>query len=171
MNARADSGAALADLRTQARQRWNQFAPRERLALAAAIALILIYVVFSIAVLPAWRNVSAAPQTLDQLEAQLQQMQRLASESRTLRAAPPVSPGQAVSALKSATDRLGGKARLAIAGDRATLALTGVSGEGLKGWLSEVRSAARARVIDAQLTRSGAQGFSGTIMVTLGGAS
>lgn len=43
----------------------------------------------------------------------------------------------------------------------------GVSGDALRGWLSEARSAARARPVDLQLTRGGS-GFSGSVVVLIG---
>jgi Asp-tRNA(Asn)/Glu-tRNA(Gln) amidotransferase A subunit family amidase len=53
--------------------------------------------------------------------------------------------------------------------DRATLSLSNVSPEALKDWLSEARSAARARPMEAQLNRSNG-GYSGTILLVFGGA-
>ena len=64
--------------------------------------------------------------------------------------------------------RLGDKARVVVAGDRATATFTGVSGSELQGWLAEARGTARARPLEAQLTR-GAAGYSGTLVVALGG--
>ena len=87
------------------------------------------------------------------------------------KAAPPVPPAQSAVALKAASDRLGDKAKLSLQGERAVLTLNGVGAEALRSWLAEVRSGARARPIDAQLTR-GPQGFTGTLVVlTPGGAS
>ncbi|HJW12347.1 MAG TPA: type II secretion system protein GspM, partial [Albitalea sp.] len=103
----------------QALERWRAFAPRERLALGAALILIGVFIVWSIAVQPALRTLREAPVQIDRLDIQLQQMQRLAAESKTLRGAAPVSPGQAAVALKSATERLGDKGRLLMQGDRA----------------------------------------------------
>jgi len=57
-----------------------------------------------------------------------------------------------------------------LCGDRATLKLNGVSGEALRDWLSEARSAARARAVEVTLTRN-PQGYSGTVVVTLGATS
>jgi general secretion pathway protein M len=140
------------------------------MAIGTAIVLLAVFLVWSVAIKPALRTAREAPVQLDRLESQLQQMQRLAAESKTLRSAPPVSASLAATALKAATDRLGDKARLTTVGDRATLTLNGVSGEALRAWLGEVRSAARGRAVEAQLSR-GAQGFTGTVVVTLGGAS
>ncbi|HSN32659.1 MAG TPA: type II secretion system protein GspM [Ideonella sp.] len=160
----------IAELRSQARQRWVAFAPRERAGLAAGGVLVALALVWLVAVQPAWRTLREAPAEADVLEVQWQQMQRLAAESRELRAAVPVSAAQSAEALRAATERLGTQGRLAVAGDRATLTLAGASGAQLAGWLAEARSAARARVVEATLTR-GPQGYSGSVVVALGGAA
>ena len=130
----------------------------------------MLFLGWSVLVQPAWRVVRAAPAQLDQLDRQLQQMQAAGAEVQALRAVPPVSPAQAAVALKAATDRLGDKAKLSLQGDRATLTLIGVGPEALRAWLNEARSGARARPIEAQLQRA-AQGYSGTIIVSLGGTT
>ena len=158
---------AIAQTRDQARTWWKTRAPRERAALLAAAGVVGLFIVWLVFVQPAWRTLRDTPAQLDQLDAQLQQMQRLAAESQSLRGVAPVSQAQAAAALKSATDRLGDKARLSLQGERASLTLNGVSPEGLRGWLLEARSAARARPVEAQLTR-GPQGYTGTLAVSLG---
>ena len=162
MNGRMILPAPLASLRAQTRERWRAFAPRERAAMRVAFLLVGVFVVWSIAVQPAWRTLREAPAQLDQLDMQLQQMQRLAAEARALRGAVPVSTAQAAAALKSATERLGD--------DRATLIVNGAQGETLRAWLAEARSAAHVRPIDVQLTRS-AQGYSGSVIVSFGAGS
>jgi general secretion pathway protein M len=112
--------------------------------------------------------VRTAPAQIDRLDLQLQQMQRLAAEGRELRGTPAVSPAQSTAVLQAATTRLGDKGRLAIAGDRATLTLNGATSAQLLNWLSEARSGARARPLQAQLNR-GPSGYSGTIVVAIGG--
>lgn len=161
--------SAWRSAREQAGARWQALAPRERLALASAGAIVALFLVWTIAIQPAWKTVRSAPAQLDQLEVQLQSMQRLAAEARDLRALPPVSTAQASLALKGATDRLGPKAQVVVQGDRATLTLNSVPPEALRGWLGEVRSAARARPLEVRLTQ-GPQGYSGSIVVTLAGA-
>jgi general secretion pathway protein M len=133
-------------------------------------ALVGLAIVWLVAVQPAWRTVRSAPAEADALEAQWQHMQRLAAESKELRATPPVPPAQSAAALRAATERLGTQGRLTLAGERATLTLSGVSGAQLGAWLVETRSAARARVVEANLTR-GPQGYNGSVVVALGGAS
>jgi len=161
---------ALARTRDQARSYWSSRAPRERRLLLAAGYALAALAVWLLAVQPALRTLREAPAQLDRLEAQLQQLQRLAAESQSLKGAAPVSSAQAGLALKSATDRLGERGRLTLLGDRATLTVSAIDTEALRGWLQEVRSAARARPVEAQLTR-GAQGYNGTIVVTIGGGT
>jgi general secretion pathway protein M len=168
MNTAATS-PAMTSLRQQAGTWWQGRTPRERQAVAVVIGVLGLFAVWSLLVQPALRTVREAPAQLDRLEAQYQQMQRIAAESGTLRGAARVSPQQAAQALKAATDRLGDRARLQMQGERATLTLNGVSPEALRAWLVEARSGARARPVDAQLQR-GAQGYGGSLSVTLGGA-
>ncbi len=162
---------ALVQTRDQLRGWWRTRAPRERLFAAAGAAVLGLGLAWMVLVAPALRTLREAPARLDALDAQLQQVQRLAAESQSLRGVAAVPTAQAAAALKAATDRLGDKARLSVLGDRASLTLTGVSPEALRSWLLEARSAARVRPAEAQLTR-GPQGYSGTLVVMLssGGA-
>jgi general secretion pathway protein M len=127
-----------------------------------------VLVVWLIAVQPALRTLREAPAELDRLDMQWQQMQLAAFESAALRSASPVPPAQANEALRAATERLGGKGKIALQGDRAVLTFSGVPFEALRNWLGEARSAARARPVEAQLLK-GASGYSGSISITLAG--
>ena len=160
--------SAWAGVKQQIGARWSALAVRERRYVGIAALLLGGALLWMFAIQPAWRVVSEAPAKLDQLDLQLQHMQRLGSESALLRAAPPVAPSQAAMALKSATERLGDTAKLAMQGDRATLTLTAVSADALRAWLQEARSTARARPVEMQLVRN-PRGFSGTLVVSLGG--
>lgn len=169
MNTNASlNSAALMSLRAQARAWWHSRAARERQALVLVALICGLGLVWSVAVGPALRTVREAPARLDQLDAQLQQVQRVSAESVVLRSIAPVSTAQAALALKAASDRLGEHARLTLQGERASLLLTGVDTDALRAWLLEVRSGARARPVEAQLQRD-ARGYSGTLSVTLGG--
>jgi general secretion pathway protein M len=161
--------APLAALGTEAKSRWQSMQMRERIGIAAAIAVVALWVVWMIAVQPALRTLRETPAQIDSLDVQLQNMRRLAAESRELRSTSPVPLGQSVTALTSATERLGPSAKIIVQGDRATLTVNGVSTEKLRAWLGEARSGARARPIDVQLTR-GAQGYAGSVVVLLSGA-
>lgn len=155
---------ALAALRL----RWRALTPRERRAAVVAMAVVALALSWFVAVQPAWRTLREAPARLDALDAQLEQMQRLAAEAAALRATPPLAAGQAAQALQAATERLGERGRLTLQGDRATVTLLGVDGEQLRQWLGEARAGARARPLEAQLSR-GPQGYTGSVVLALGG--
>jgi general secretion pathway protein M len=147
--------------------RWQAFAPRERRLVAVGGGVLMLFLAWLLFVQPALRTVREAPARIDQLDAQLQHMQRLAAEGRELRNTAPMPAAQAAIVLKASTERLGERARLSVQGDRAVLTLNGVSGEQLRSWLAEARSGARARPVEAQLSR-GPQGYTGTLVVSLG---
>jgi general secretion pathway protein M len=162
-NSTSPNASALGSVRAL----WMSLAPRERLWLTVVAWVLALLLIWLLAVQPAWRTLSRAPAQLDAMDAQLQVMQRQASEVQALRGAAPVSPDQAAAALAAATLRLGDKAKLSVQGERATLTLSGVGTSALRDWLAEARAGARARPIEANLTRSAA-GFSGTLVLGLG---
>jgi general secretion pathway protein M len=149
--------------------RWQALGGRERAALKLAGAALALLLLWSLALQPALRVLRQAPAQLAEVDAQLQEMRRLAQEARELRALPAVPAAQALQALRASTDRLGAAARLSISGERAVVSLNGIDGEALQAWLGEVRGAARARPVEATLQR-GPQGYSGSIVLALGGA-
>ncbi len=170
MNQTSPPESAASQVITEALGRWQAMGLRERRALSLTGALILVFSVWAIALQPALQTLAKAPAELDRLEVQLQEMYRMMGESRELRGIAPVSATQAIASMQSATDRLGQQGRVTIQGDRITLTLINASPEALKEWLLEVRSAARARPLEAQLNRS-ITGYSGTILLVMGSSS
>jgi general secretion pathway protein M len=161
--------APLLQLRAQAQAQWQTLGTRERLALTVVAVLLGVLLAWAVLLAPALRTLKTAPAELERLELQLQQMRTQAQEVHTLRAAPPVPAAQAQAALTAATAHLGTAARLNLTGDRAVVTLTGVPPEKLQAWLGEVRAAARARPVEAQLTR-GPSGYAGSLVLALGGS-
>jgi general secretion pathway protein M len=174
MNIAADTSStlppALSDARQQADRFWQARAPREKQLIVAMVVAVAILLVWWIAMRPALRTLHEAPIEIDRLDQQMQQMQLAAGEMQTLRAASPVPTEQATAALRAATDRLGGNAKLVVQGTRATLSFSGIPADSLRAWLGEARSAARARPLEAQLVKAAA-GYSGSIIVSVGGAT
>lgn len=148
---------------------WQGLQERERWLVALALVVVSAAALWFVAIRPAWQQLQQAPSKLDELDSQTLVMRRLAAETRELRSAPQVNPAQAMAALKAASDRLGTEAKLSVRGDRAVLTVEGITGEALRAWLSEVRNGARARAVEAQLTKAN-NGFSGTITLSLAGA-
>lgn len=154
--------AALA----QVAPHWQALAAREKLAVQLALVALGVLVAWLIAVAPALATLRSAPAAQAALDIELERMRRLAAEAQALRRQPALPAGQAEAALRAATDRLGPAARLTLSGDRVTVSFTGVEPGALLAWLNDVRGAARARPVDAQLTRSG-NGYSGAIVLAL----
>jgi general secretion pathway protein M len=167
-----EEGGAVAARKPQemVQQWWRGLALRERRLIGGAVALVVLALLWWMALAPAIRTLQRAPAQIDAAEAQLQQMQRLAGEARDLRAVTPVPADQAANVLKAATLRLGDKGRLSLQGDRAVLTVAGVSSVALRDWLAEARSGARARTIEANLSR-GTSGLTGTVVVGMGAGS
>ena len=159
--------SALTDTRNQLLARYARLDARER-QMVVVIGLALTFLIVWLALVrPAWNTLDAAPALRAQADAQLLQMQSISNEAKQLRALPPVPPSVAEQVLKSATDDLGGKAKFAMQGDRGTLNVTGINGEELRKWLIQARGGARARPIEANLTRAG-DGYNGTLVVAIG---
>jgi general secretion pathway protein M len=159
--------SAIADTRDQLQARYARLDSRERQMVLAIASLLAFLVVWLLLVRPAWKTLDEAPALRAQADAQLLQMQAISNEARQLRALPPVPQSVAEQVLKSATDELGGKAKLAVQGDRATLSVTGINGEELRKWLLQARGGARARPVEATLKRNG-DGYDGTLVVSIG---
>lgn len=149
------------------RARWAGMAPRERLAVGAALWAVAIFLLWSLAVAPALKTLREAPLRQQQLDAQLDEMRSLAAEAQALRDTPRVSPAQSEMALRAAVQRMGERARLQIQGDRATVTLQGLPGSEFIALLAEVRAGARARPEQAQLVRTGDGAYNGSIVLVL----
>lgn len=157
----------LTDTRNQLLARYAKLDARERQMVVIIVAAVTFLIVWLALVRPAMNTLAAAPVLRAQADAQLLQMQAIANEARQLRALPPVPPTVAEQVLKSATDQLGGKAKISVQGERATLSVTGINGEDLRKWLLQARGGARARPVEANLMRAG-DGYNGTLVVSIG---
>ena len=159
--------SARNDWRDQLQARYAKLDARERQMVLAIGGLLAFLLVWLLLVRPAWKTLDDAPALRAQADAQLLQMQAISNEARQLRALPPVPQSVAEQVLKAATDELGGKAKLSVQGDRVILSLTGANGEDIRKWLIQARGGARARPIEATLTRAG-DGYNGTLVVAIG---
>jgi general secretion pathway protein M len=148
---------------------WQARDARERRALLFSAWVLGSFLVWSLAIAPPLRALRSAPAQIEALDARLQVMQSMADEAAVLRAVPPLPPAQAAAALQAAGERLGSGARLSLQGDRAVLSLNAVAPDALRGFVAEARAGARARPIEASLTR-GEGGYSGQIVLALGAA-
>ncbi len=156
-------------LRSTLARRWQALQPRERQGLGLAACLLAGLLLWSLWLQPLLRTLREAPAQRAALAVQLQQMRQLATEVRSLRERPPLAAGQAEAALQAATAALGPGNRVQLQGDRAVVALQGVSGEALLGWLRELRAGARALPVELKLRRQG-ELYSGSAVLALASA-
>lgn len=172
-NAGDDAPAAAAKGSTAHRwaalqKKWQAVSARERRLVVFATALVALALLWFAALQPALQTLKKAPAEKARLDMQLAEMRSLAQEASQLKTAPALGPDQAAAALKAATDRLGAAAKLSLQGERAVVTLEGLDPAQLGPWLEDVRTGARARPVEANLSRAAA-GFSGTVVLALGG--
>lgn len=134
--------------------RWAQLPTREKnlLKLAAALlGLALVWVLLLAPTLATLRTAEAQARTLD---SQLQQMLAMQAQAVSLQKQPPLAYEVALKALTSATQQtLGSTAQITVSGERANVALQGVSADALALWLAQARVNARSTPLEARLAR------------------
>lgn len=133
--------------------------PRERLAVALAATVLGAYLLWAVALAPAWRTLQAAPARHQAADAQLAEVMALAQQAQALsgqRGAQSLSRSDAVRAIEQATQQaLGAGTRLAVSGNRITVSLTAVAPDALARWLAQARLNARLLPVETRLQRSG----------------
>lgn len=168
MNVRPATSAATPAALRNARQRWSALAPRERRLVAVAGSVIIAAVLWWVLVGPAISMLGSAPARHQALDAQLQRMQLLQAQAQALKSEPRKGHDEAVRALETTTrEQLGATAKLVVAGERATLTLSGTPGGALAQWLTQARVNARALPAEARLNRNAAGAWDGTVVLSL----
>jgi general secretion pathway protein M len=148
--------------------RWKGLAPREKLLVAATVALVAALLLWLIALRPALGVVRSSAQQHRALDAQLQQMRGLQQQATALKAQPKLGHDEALRLLEvSLRQRLGTTARLAVNGDRATITLAGTPADALARWLTQARVDARALPSEARLSRNTGGLWEGTLVLSL----
>lgn len=151
---------------TSLNTRWQAWlasrAPRERLALQAAVWLLLAALIWSLAIAPAWRVLQAAPARQAVLLPQLHQMRAMTTEAKTLQQSESARPpgwSERLRALESTTQRLlKDQAQLSPSGEQVTVTLRDATPTALAQWLQEARVNAHLRPTRVQLEHSGTAG-------------
>jgi general secretion pathway protein M len=149
---------------------WTSRTARERQALLAASALVLVAGVGVGLIAPAWHAVQQGPQRHAQLDAQLQQLHALSAQAQRLQAAAPLPRAERIRAVEMATAthlKPSGQAR--VNGDQLTVSFGATAPEALAGWLADVRVGARLLPDDLQMSRvgTGQALWQGTVLLTL----
>jgi general secretion pathway protein M len=147
----------FASLEARWRAWWPELDPREQRMILGGTALVALAVLWWVALAPALRVLSAAPAEHAQLDAQLQQMNRLKTQARALQTQPRASREDALRDLEtSVRQNLGPNAQMqgAGAGEGVTIALHAAPADALAQWFAQARSNARAVPREAHMTRS-----------------
>lgn len=155
--------------RTAALQtRWAALAPREKLLVGAACAVVGAALLWWAGLSPALQTLRGAAQQHHSLDAQLQRMQGLQAQAQALQAQPKQGHDEALRALEQTIrQRFGTTARYSIAGDRVTITLSAAAPDTLAQWLTQARVNARALPAEARLTRNAAGQWDGTLVMSL----
>lgn len=149
-------------------RKWAQLAPREQHLVAGAAGLVAAAVVWWLLLAPALTVVRSAEAQHRDLATQLQRMQGLRAQAVALQSQPRQTADEAGRLLEATVrERLGTNARMTIAGERVTVALTGASPEALGHWLIQARTNARALPVEARLARNAAGQWDGTLVLAL----
>lgn len=147
---------------------WQHLAPREKIMVGAAVALVALAVLWWLLVAPALAVLRTADAEHRRLDTQIGRMRSLQQQAQALQAQPKINADEAARQLEaSVRQRLGANARLAIAGDRATLTLSAAPADALATWMAQARVNARALPTEARLTRNAAGGWDGTVVLAL----
>lgn len=152
---------------------WNGLSPRERAGLQAAGLLLALFLLWSVAIRPAWLTLERAAAERAQVLAATERLQALAAQATGLRtaAATAAAQGDATRPKPAAVDdasralvasALGKPARLEPLGSAVMLSFEGVGGEQLRQGLKTLRVRWGALPVQAELT-PGADGLRGRI--------
>lgn len=141
-------------LRQAADSAWQARAPRERRLLAVGAGVLLLALVWSTLLAPAWRVWREAPLQQATLDAQTRHMQQLQAQARQLQTPRRIEREQALRLLStSAGSLLGAGAQLSPQGDSVRVSFKAASASGLAQWLAQAREQALALPQQAQLQR------------------
>lgn len=147
--------------------RWHSISRREQQLVLAALALLLAALLWWVGLAPALATLRAAENQHQLLAAQLQQMQRLQAQVKTLQAQPRMAFDDARRLLEASVKSLGTTAQLAVAGERVTVTLKGASADAVAQWLMQARLNARAVPSEARLVRSAAGTWDGSLVLII----
>jgi General secretion pathway, M protein. len=154
--------------RTLLRTRWEGLALREKMLVAGAAALVAAALVWMVALGPALATLRTADQQQRALDAQLQRMRALQLQAQAMQSQPKQNHDAALRQLElSVKQRLGTSARLVVAGERATVTLSGTQPDALAQWLTQARVSAHALPSEAHLQRSSSGLWEGTLVLAL----
>lgn len=152
------------------RARWVRMSRRERLLVGSATALVFGALLWLLAIGPAWRTLTAAPQRIVALQQQLQALQQQAQQIAELRSAPAVPPfsGDLQAAISAWFARVDAKSRVTaqVLPGEVTLRVSGLLPATLPALAQAARRDWSAQIDGADLRRGTDGLLSGTVHLT-----
>lgn len=151
---------------------WRARPVRERYAVVAAALVVGFSLLWQLGVAPAWHTLRNAPAQRATAQQQLNTMHAMATLARSLQnqsTHTALPRTERLRALQTATTQhLGTQARIEPKTESVEVTLQNATALALAQWLQQVRLNAQLTTISANLTRSGNQHWSGTLV--LGGS-
>lgn len=165
-------------------KRIAALSPREQSLVAGGAVVLLLALVISVGVLPAWRSLQQGPARQQALNAQIARVAQLEVQAQALKARPIWSNEEAATKLQASSAGLaapgvgavGGTPvqplQLNLAPQQASATLRALPAETLAAWLTAAREQAHAVPSEAKLTREatgpdGNDRWSGTLVMRL----
>ena len=138
-------------------KRWLTLQPRERLGLQVSMALLGLYLLWTLALAPALATLSGPETQRKRLETQLQRMQALSAQASAIRSEARPAPKDWRQELKGSLSGLG-QAQLIESGGTLQVQLQACDAQALGRWLAELAPRWRLHISQASL-RTDAQGL------------
>jgi len=147
-------------------QYWLHASAREQVVLRIAATLVLLALVWWVGLQPALKTLKNARTQAPVVRAQYEQMLQLQAQAAALRAQvqQPVSDPKAV--LQDSISTLEKNARVALAGERATVSFKQARPADLALWLEQLRLKAHSSVLEMHMTQAAGL-WSGSVLVQL----
>ena len=147
-------------------QYWLRASAREQVALRIAATLLVLALVWWVGLQPALKTLKNARTQAPVVRAQYEQMLQLQAQAAALRAQvqQPVSDPKAV--LQDSISTLEKNARVALAGERATVSFKQARPADLALWLEQLRLKAHSSVLEMHMTQAAGL-WSGSVLVQL----
>jgi general secretion pathway protein M len=148
-------------------QRWQGATRREQRYLRAALALVLLALLWWVGVAPALSTLRVAQIQRQQLDLQLQEMQRLQAQAKALQAQPRITADEARRLLEASVKPLTAAAQLTQTGERFTVTFKAAPADAVAQWLAQARLNVRSVPAEARLVRNAAGSWDGTLVLSI----
>lgn len=153
--------------RVALQSRWQASSRREQGLVLSAIAVVGVALLWWVALAPALAVLKTADVLRQSQDVELQHMQRLQQQARTLMALPTRNEIEARRALEGSLKILGESAGLGTQMDRLVITLKGVQAQPLVQWLANVRQNVQLVPHEARLKRNPAGSWDGTVVFVI----